>query len=274
MEFSRWLPWYERIASKLDYSVEKDRQATQVLCEILSGVAQPLDSLRKSIQEKHVMVFGAGPSLQKNLSELVLNRLVRSFTLIVADGATTAFLRKSITPHIVVTDLDGNIEDIIKASKLGSITVVHGHGDNIDALEKSVPRIIENSEAVVVGTTQVEPHPPIVHNFGGFTDGDRAAFLAEEMGAKTITLAGMDLGNTIGEYSKDWASGNLSNQQRNKWIINKRTKLRFAKKLLEWLAKWSRAEGGLFNATGSEGETVKGFTNIEFRNLKEVVASL
>nr|MDO8133881.1 DUF115 domain-containing protein [Candidatus Njordarchaeum guaymaensis] len=271
MEFSRWLPWYERIASKFGYDVEKDRQATRTLRELLAEIVHPLNELKKKIRNKHVIIFGAGPSLENNLSEFVSNGLEKSFTLVVADGATSALLERSVSPHVVVTDLDGYMEDIIEVSKLGSMTVIHAHGDNIDAMREWVPKIIEKRGAGIFGTTQVEPSPPIVHNFGGFTDGDRATFLAEEMAAKTIILAGMDLGTTIGEHSKNRASNFSSRQEESKWLANKRAKLRFAKELLEWLATWSRAEGGLFNATGPKGETIKGFTNIEFKNLKKVV---
>ena len=37
-----------------------------------------------------------------------------------------------------------------------------------------------------------------VYNFGGFTDGDRSVFWAEEFGAKEIILIGMDFGIHIG----------------------------------------------------------------------------
>ena len=43
----------------------------------------------------------------------------------------------------------------------------------------------------VIGTTQIEPISD-VYNFGGFTDGDRAVFLAEHFGAKEIELVGFD----------------------------------------------------------------------------------
>ena len=47
-----------------------------------------------------------------------------------------------------------------------------------------------------------------VYNFGGFTDGDRSVFLAEELGASQIILVGMDLGNKIGKYySKSTCTG-------------------------------------------------------------------
>ena len=52
----------------------------------------------------------------------------------------------------------------------------------------------------VYGTTQIEPKAHI-YNFGGFTDGDRAVFLAEHFKPKAIILIGMDFDSDIGEYS-------------------------------------------------------------------------
>jgi uncharacterized Rossmann fold enzyme len=42
-----------------------------------------------------------------------------------------------------------------------------------------------------MGTVQCQPSEGI-YNFGGFTDGDRAVFLAKEMGAASIDLLGCD----------------------------------------------------------------------------------
>jgi hypothetical protein len=47
----------------------------------------------------------------------------------------------------------------------------------------------------VVGTTQSTPLAH-VHNFGGFTDGDRAVFAADDLGASGITILGFDLDDT------------------------------------------------------------------------------
>ena len=66
--------------------------------------------------------------------------------------------------------------------------VVHAHGDNIPLLKHWVPRFT----GPLVATTQSTPLPH-VHNFGGFTDGDRAVFAADELGAASITLVGFDL---------------------------------------------------------------------------------
>jgi uncharacterized Rossmann fold enzyme len=263
------MPWYERIVSAFGYSVQRDRESALVLHELIAKVVSPLEQLRKLIKGRDIMIFGAGPSLDNNLHSLTSCGLEKSFTLIAADGATTAFVRESVIPQIIVTDLDGNMDDIIKSIKLGSTTVVHAHGDNIDTLRKWVPRIIDNRRRELFGTCQVEPSSPVIYNFGGFTDGDRSAFLAEEMGAKTIILAGMDLGTEIGKYSKKELMNPSQPQGDEKWLSNKRLKLKFARELLEWLATWSRAEGGLLNATGPTGQMIRGFPRIDFKVLAQ-----
>ena len=121
--------------------------------------------------------------------------------------------------------------------------VVHGHGDNIPMLEQVVPQLVNP-----IGTTQVQPRPN-VYNFGGFTDGDRAVFLATEMDARLIVVAGMDFGLKIGKYSKD----------KPRSISVKRKKLAMGKALLEWLA--SRTRVPLYDVT-SRSEGIRGFQKI------------
>ena len=273
MNITRWWPWYEKIVATLGYNTDDDRKAALLLRELLSGRTSPLTELQERVVGKNVIVFGAGPSLEKNLSMLLTACLEDQFTLIVADGAATAFIQESVTPDVIVTDLDGRMDDIIKAGDGGSAIVIHGHGDNMDAMKEWIPKITENPRTRVFGTTQVEPYPPTVHNFGGFTDGDRAAFLAEEMKAKTIILAGMDLGTTVGKFSKATPSSFPSQEEQANWLLNKKLKLVFAKELLEWLATWSRVDGGLFNATGSKGETIKGFSQIQLKDLIQIATS-
>jgi uncharacterized Rossmann fold enzyme len=101
-------------------------------------------------------------------------------------------------PDIIVTDLDGNVTDQIKANLHGSVVIIHAHGDNIDKIRKYIPEFKEK----LVGTTQTDPTPfENLHNFGGFTDGDRAVILADHFHAKKITLIGFDFGDKIGQYS-------------------------------------------------------------------------
>ena len=66
--------------------------------------------------------------------------------------------------------------------------VVHAHGDNVPLIKRWIPRF----EGPLVLTTQSRPFEGM-YNFGGFTDGDRAVFAADELGAAGITLAGFDL---------------------------------------------------------------------------------
>ncbi|EPA06093.1 hypothetical protein BG20_I2577 [Candidatus Nitrosarchaeum limnium BG20] len=139
---------------------------------------------------------------------------------IVADSAVKVLIENGINPDIVVTDLDGDEESLIKVGKTDSIFVVHAHGDNIARLN-----LAENFKNYV-GTTQSKPFKKI-QNFGGFTDGDRAVFLASHFEAKKIILFGMDFEEKIGIYSKTKIN------DRN----TKLKKLRKAKLLLKWLAK-------------------------------------
>jgi len=117
---------------------------------------------------------------------------------IAADGATSYLLERGVIPDIVVTDLDGRMEDLIRAAHGGAVMVVHAHGDNLDKLVEFVPDLME--VATVIGTCQCRPVGKI-WNFGGFTDGDRAVFLADHLGARKIALYGMDFKGEIGRYS-------------------------------------------------------------------------
>lgn len=107
-----------------------------------------------------------------------------------------------------------------------------------------------------MGTTQVLPIPPL-HNYGGFTDGDRCVFLASALNAKSITLAGMDFGAKIGKYSK---------KQFNP--IVKRIKLQIAKNLLEWYASYASIP--LYNIT-SRGKTIAGFKEVNVETLIDLI---
>ncbi len=106
-------------------------------------------------------------------------------------------------PHIIVTDLDGDVEAETEASRMGAVMVVHGHGDNIPIIGSIVPKLCN-----VVGSTQAVPLAN-VHNFGGFTDGDRCVFLARELGASAIVLIGFDFSdphvNAIKRKKLEWA---------------------------------------------------------------------
>lgn len=198
MEYEEWKPFYEAILQEFDYSLEEDKKAAMVLDDLLDGknVGNVYNHLKKNIAGKDVVVCGAGPSLLKALDAHA--ELIQQGVLITADGATSAVLEKGLLPSVIVTDLDGYIPDQIKANDEGSVVVVHAHGDNIDALQRYVPKL----KGKILGTTQCDPGDyKNLFNFGGFTDGDRAVFLAEGMGAKRVFLIGFDFSGEIGRFS-------------------------------------------------------------------------
>ncbi|WP_297458162.1 6-hydroxymethylpterin diphosphokinase MptE-like protein [Thermococcus sp.] len=226
MRWEDWKPFYERIVGEMGYSVEKDRKAAELLrALLLEGDDYILKEELAAIIGRRVYVFGAGPSLDRALKEFEFS----DGTLIAADGATSALLDAGILPDVIVTDLDGRIPDLKIANDRGSFMVVHAHGDNIEKMAIYVPLFSR-----ILGTCQTEPLD-IVYNFGGFTDGDRAVFLAEELGAREITLVGFDFGETVGKWSKP------SLRDHSPVWETKRKKFAFARELLEWLEKNGRA---------------------------------
>lgn len=186
MNFKEWAPFYREIIDDFGFSEEADIESARLLNELLPE-NPPVDRLRDLISGKTVNVFGAGPSLEK-LEEFPEG------TSIAADGATSFFIERGVFPDIIVTDLDGNLEDLILANKKGSLVVIHAHGDNSSAL-----KYVKEFSAPI-GTTQAEAFGRL-YNFGGFTDGDRAVFLARHFGACEIRLFGMDLDDKTSKYS-------------------------------------------------------------------------
>ena len=116
-----WLPWYNKILETFGYDQSGDQRATDLLSVLLEGRAGHVTELRKLIENRPVLVFGAGPSLEEDLREVIKEGLLKKTVTVVADGATTAFVQISgTTPNVIVTDLDGIISDIVYAQRLGS----------------------------------------------------------------------------------------------------------------------------------------------------------
>lgn len=250
VELSAWWPRYLAIVERFGYSVEEDQRAADLLSGLLAGHAIPLSDLASRVRDRNVLVLGAGPSLPRNLEEAMSCGLTSQGVLIAADGAATALLEWGLQPSVIVTDLDGADPHTLLRAQLGGATVVvHAHGDNIPALRKVVPRLLRRGQGVL-GSTQAMPRPGVV-NLGGFTDGDRCVFLAEELGAQTIALLGMDLGGLVGRYSKPDLTGDVPANP------IKREKMMVARELLGWLA--SRSRSRLVNLTGAA--PIKGIPN-------------
>lgn len=193
MDYNEWKKYYNQILLDFDFSKKEDEKSAVLLSKLLDGkkLVKPED-LNNIISGKNVYVFGAAGSLQDDVKKVKKEKAV----FISADPATSLLMEKNIMPDIIVTDLDGVVEDEVKANKKGAIAMIHAHGNNIDRLERYVPMF----DGKIIGTTQSKPFDNI-YNFGGFTDGDRAVCLADHFGAKKIFLAGFDF-EDVGKYSK------------------------------------------------------------------------
>lgn len=244
MTIDGWHEKYLEILKEFHYNRTKEIRSAKILNFLLETRIQT-SVLEKKINGSTVLVVGAGPSLDSSIQYL---KKFKNITKIVADGATQALLEHNIIPDIVVTDLDGDMESLRMASELGSIMVVHAHGDNIGRLPYAV--LFRNC----FGTTEDKQYGK-VRNFGGFTDGDRCVFLANHFGARKIILVGMDFGINIGRYSKQVVP--------NK--IVKIKKLKKAKLLLEWLA--SKSDSKFYTTS----QPIKGFENIRWVDLQRLV---
>src|SRR5699024_4135332 len=98
----------------------------------------------------------------------------------------------------------------------GTPVAVHAHVDNPDLVREVVPTL---DTANVLATTQAASIDS-VENFGGFTDGDRAAFLADRCGAKRLKFVGWDFDDDTVDSMKhrklEWAETLLF------WLENRR----------------------------------------------------
>ncbi|MDA0756825.1 MAG: DUF115 domain-containing protein [Crenarchaeota archaeon] len=221
MTIHGWKTKFNEIRKEFGYSEEEDLISAKKLDSLLKR-KNSTKEFQNIIRGKTVFVIGAGPSLSKSLKHI---KKSKNIIKIVADGAVRALLEKNISPDILVTDLDGDLKSIKKIGKTKIPIIVHAHGDNFDRLE------IVKEFSNVTGTTQTKEFGKM-KNFGGFTDGDRCVFLAEYFNASKIVLIGMDFGQEIGKYSK--------HKVNNRKIKIK--KLKFGKRIIEWLATKSSAE--------------------------------
>jgi len=222
MQFAAWEPIYLAILEDFGFSRTGDEEAAMQLLELLRGKETSISLAAERVCGRAVVVCGNASSLEGELESLD----IEGAAFIAADGATETLLEAGIIPEIIVTDLDGPFDAILKANQKGSLVIVHAHADNSDALHRFVPQLKQ-----VIGTAQCRP-PQGLYNYGGFTDGDRCVFLARELGAASITLAGFDF-------------------EDESVTLRKRKKLAWAKRLIDL------ALGGKSNSTLTSGYQIE-----------------
>lgn len=204
MEFATWEPVYELLLADFGFDRADDERAR----DRLVSWAEPFDLDRLGLDGASVAVVAPGPSLATELPAVD-----EADRVIAASSAADYLLASGQRPDLVVTDLDKTPAAAASLSRAGTPVAVHAHGDNLSALDTWLP---EHDPATVIATTQAAPAGPVV-NHGGFTDGDRGAFIADALGAARIEFVGWDLDDPSVDAMKA-------------------EKLAWARRLLRWLA--------------------------------------
>lgn len=187
LDFAEWEPIYAAILDDFGFDRTTDERARDILAELTSGAVFDPDQL--VFDGEQVAIAGGGPSLVHHTSDSEeFSRLKQADHVVAVSGAVDVCCRADIAIDLVVTDLDTDPETAVGLTHEGIPVAVAAHGDNIPALREYVP---EMNHQNVLPTTQAEPHNQVV-NVGGFTDGDRAAFIADHCGADRLLFPGWD----------------------------------------------------------------------------------
>ena len=233
MEYRTWAPHYERIRAEFRFEFAREEVAADRLASLLpeSARTDPLPRLRALLRGREVVVVGLAPSAgppplgRRPATEVPV-------ALVCADGAAAACLASGLVPTVIVTDLDGPVPSEVSANGRGSVVVVHAHGDNVPALEEWVPQFPGD----LAGSWAGPPRGPLL-DVGGFTDGDRGAYLAEHCGARRVLLWGFDFDRV--------------DEPEGPKRTRKLAKLAWARRSLEFLATRTPTPIVLWNRDGS-----------------------
>lgn len=227
MEFDEWEPVYNVILEDFGYDRIGDEQGRDCLDSLLDASFDPAGL--SALQDATVAVAGAGPSLETGAD---LTRARDADAVVAASTAVDTLATHGIDVECMVTDLDKNPETVERLTLDGVPVAIHGHGDNLESIRDVVPNC---AHEYVLPTTQAEPRGR-VRNFGGFTDGDRAAFLADHIGAAELVFVGWDFDDPTVDPVKT-------------------RKLEWAERLLYWLEIRREERFGVLDGRRSEIET-------------------
>ena len=219
------------VRSAFGWSVSSDAEGVAAMVQCVHALSlgvpswlpesrgKSLDLLRrKLLSAPKIVVIGAAVTQQE--ADAVATE---DAVIIAADGAVGA-LTSLAKLACIVSDFDGGayLDD---AAKSGAAVVAHGHGDNILRSKEALHNWAESKTPPQLILTHQTPYPvDNAHNFGGFTDGDRAVCFALAMGVKkeNIELVGFAMG-VVGR----WSATTVPEQ--------KLQKLMWMKKILEFV---------------------------------------
>ena len=200
MNFAEWEPAYEAVLADFGY----DRTAPAPPRAAAADLPTPLDGDRLAFLEGAPAAgAGAAPSLTAR-SEVAAARAADA--VVAASTAADTLREEGVAVDLMVTDLDKNPETARDLTAAGVPVAAHAHGDNVPAVREWLPAFAADATLV---TTQAAPRGA-VENFGGCTDGDRAAFLADHFGAAELRFVGWDFDDPRVDAAKarklDWAA--------------------------------------------------------------------
>jgi uncharacterized Rossmann fold enzyme len=210
MNFATWEPVYQRILADFGFDRAADERARDELADAVADASATFDLARlDDFAGRSVAVVGAGPSLS---TDAEVERAAGADRVVAASTAVDTLRAAGVAVDLMVTDLDKNPRTARELTRTGTPVAAHAHGDNVPAVREQVPTFdLEHT----LPTTQAAPVEG-VYDFGGFTDGDRAAFLADAAGAADLRFVGWDFEDPDVDAMKA-------------------RKLRWAERLLYWL---------------------------------------
>lgn len=199
VEYADWAPEYARIRAAFGFPFDREVRSAETLRGLLPPPAKidPLRRIGERLAAREVIVVGLAPGAGPPPIWRLPSR-GSAPVIVAADGATAACIGAGLVPGVVVTDLDGPVPSEVSANSRGSLVVVHAHGDNADALTRWVPQFPGELAGSWAG-----PPTQDLFDVGGFTDGDRAVYLAEHVGASRILLWGFDFERIEEESERD-----------------------------------------------------------------------
>ncbi|WP_115862682.1 6-hydroxymethylpterin diphosphokinase MptE-like protein [Halorussus litoreus] len=229
MNYETWSPVYREILADFGFDAAGDERARDELAEL----TRPFDLGRLDVAGETVAIAGAGPSLTDPDHSDRNDELARARdadAVFAASTAADALREAEIALDCMVTDLDKNPKTARDLTEEGVPVATHAHGDNVAAVREWVPRF---EPEAVLPTTQARPVAH-VENVGGFTDGDRAAFLADHLGAAELVFIGWDFDDPAVDPVKA-------------------KKLAWAERLLRWLELRRGEQFGVLEGRREEG---------------------
>ena len=194
-----WWPLQEEINSQFGFSKSRE----EVSSRLISRLYEPRGDISKLLSDNLVTIVGAGITDKDNIPKGVL---------IAADGAVSACLERNLIPYIIVTDLDGNLPEMVWANKKGSKMVIHAHGDNLSRLFEF------SSEIQAISLTTTYPSSA-TECWGGFTDGDRSLMMSLAMGSDVVSLVGFNF-EKVGDYTGKFSPKKLQKLSWARKIVN------------------------------------------------------